>query len=141
MLIPVLVRASYKVATSQVVVLENLVGSNLPLLFPELYVFNRTPSANSLTVSCVRSTLFLTQPDPDFTGAVNQSIFSPFALGNGQNQKLSGLDFSLTPAAYGVSTTLTLTNGGAAPESWVSLVLKGMIESSVQPDPLVVINV
>jgi hypothetical protein len=141
MLIPVLVRANYKVTTSQVVTLESLAGVNLPLLFPEVWLFNRTPTANSLTVSGQRTLVYLNTADPDFSGSVNQAMFSTFSIGNGQSSKLAGLENSLVPASYNITNTLTLTNAGAAPEAWVSLVLKGMIESSVRPDPLVIVNV
>lgn len=141
MLVPVLVRANYKIASSATVTLETLAGSNLPILFPEAYVFNRTPTASNITVSGVRVWSYMNTTDPDFTGLVNQPLFSSFSVGNGQNAKLTGLDNSLVPTAYGVSTTLTLSNAGPVATSWVSLVLKGMVESSVSPDPLIVVNV
>ena len=141
MLVPVLVRANYKIAASLTLTLEGLVGGNLPLLFPEVYLFNRTPTANNLTVAGVRIHSYLNQNDPDFTGLVNQSLFTSFAISNGQNVKLTGLDNSLVPQTYGISTQLTMTNAGPSSGSWVSLVIKGMIESSVKPDPLVVYNV
>jgi hypothetical protein len=141
MLVPVLVRANYKIAAVLTLTLEGLVSGNLPLLFPEVYIFNRTPDPNNLTVAGVRIYSYLNQSDPDFTGLVNQPLFSSFAVGSGQNVKLAGLDNSLVPTNYGVSTQLTLTNAGPSAGSWVSLVIKGMIESSVRPDPSVVINV
>jgi hypothetical protein len=141
MLVPVLVRANYKIAAVLNLTLENLVAGNLPLLFPEVYIFNRTPDPNNLTVAGVRVHSYLNQADPDFTGLVNQPLFSSFSIGNGQNVKLPGLDNSLVPTNYGISTQLTLTNAGPAAGSWVSLVIKGMIESSVRPDPAVVVNV
>lgn len=147
MLVPVLVRANYKVESSVTLVLENLVSGNLPLLFPEAYLFNRTPEPNSLTVTGVRSWSYMNQSDPDFDGLVNQPLFTSiamsnsFSVGNGQTTKLVGLDDSLFPVGYGVSTTLTLSNAGPNAVSWVSLVLKGMIDSSVRPDPLAVVNI
>lgn len=140
MLVPVLIRANYKVTTTLNLTLEDVAGGNLPLLFPEAYLFNRTPTPNNLTVTGTRVFSYINPTDPDFAGLVTQSLFS-FSLGNGQNTKLSGLDNSLVPASYGVSTTLALSNAGPAAASWVSLVLKGMIESSVSPDPLVVVNI
>ena len=141
MLVPVLVRANYKVAASLTLTLESLASGNLPLLFPEVYIFNRSPDPNNLTVAGVRIHSYLNQSDPDFTGLVNQPLFSSFSLGNGQNVKLAGLDNSLVPTNYGISTQLTLTNAGPSSGSWVSLVIKGMVESSVRPDPSVVVNV
>lgn len=141
MLVPVLVRANYKIAASLNLTLEGLVAGNLPLLFPELYIFNRTPDPNNLNVTGVRVHSYINQADPDFTGLVNQPLFSTFAISNGQSTKLPGLDNSLLPQKYGISTNLTLTNAGPAAGSWVSLVLKGMIGSSVSPDPIAIINV
>lgn len=141
MLVPVLVRANYKIAASLNLTLEGLVAGNLPLLFPEVYVFNRTPDPNNLTVAGVRVHSYINQADPDFTGLVNQPLFTSFAISNGQSIKLTGLDNSLVPQNYGISTQLTMTNAGPSAGSWVSLVIKGMIESSVKPDPLVVYNV
>jgi hypothetical protein len=141
MLVPVLVRANYKIAASLNLTLEGLAAGNLPLLFPELYVFNRTPEPGNLTVAGVRVHSYINQADPDFTGLVNQPLFSTFAISNGQSTKLYGLDNSLLPQNYGISTSLKLTNAGPAAGSWVSLVLKGMIESSVSPDPIAIINV
>jgi len=141
MLIPVLVRASFKITTSQLVVLENLVGSNLPLLFPEVRVANRTATTSSITVSGQVRNLFVNQPDPDFEGTLLYSPFVDFSVGNGQTQLLSGLSNSLTPATYGVTNEITLTRTSGAAEAWVTLIVKGMIESSVGPDPLVTINV
>jgi hypothetical protein len=140
MLVPVLVRANYKISTSLSVTLENIVGANVPLLFPEVYVHNRSPDPVSVSVTGLRDSTYLNQSDPDFNGIVSQSLFSALSLGQGQSVKLPGLDYSLVPSAFGVTTSLTLSNAGPAAEAWVSLVVKGMIESSVSPDPLVVVN-
>lgn len=141
MLIPVLVRANYKVSSSQLLTLENLVGANLPLLFPEVLVANRTPTACSMTVVGQRRLLFTNSADPDFDGNLLHPLFSMFSVSQGLLQKISGLDYSLTPAAYGQTTEITLTNAGPAAEAWVSLIVKGLIESAVSPDPIVNINV
>lgn len=142
MLVAVLVRASYKVATSQVVTLENIVGENLPLLFPEVQVMHRTPAANSLTISGEERNVFTNQPDSDFDGAVLTPLFTTFAVADGTTAVLTGLKNSLLPAApYGITTEVTLTNAGPEAEAWVTLVVRGMIESSVSPDSFVTINV
>jgi len=141
MLIPVLVRANYKIASSLTVTLEDLLGVNIPLLFPEVLILNRTPTTASLTVTAVRKSVYTNQTDPDFNGTVTTPLSLAFAIGNGQGQKLTGLDGSLVPPAYGVSNEVTLANSGPAAQAWVSLVIKGLIESSVQPDPLIVVNV
>jgi len=141
MLIPVLVRASYKIPTSLTVTLENLLGTNVPLLFPQVEVMNRTTSACTLTVSGDVRHVFLASPDPDFDGAVLDPLFTTFAVGDGLTAPLPGLSNSLVPAKYGITNEITLLNSGPAGEAWVSLVVRGMIESSVGPDPLVTINV
>ena len=141
MLTPVLVRANYKVTSSQLVTIENLLGSNLPLLFPEIIVANRTPTSCAVAVSGQRRLVYLGSTDPDFNGNLLYTPFLSFSVSNGQVQKLSGLDYSLTPASYGQTTEITLTNAGPAAQSRVSLIVKGMIETSVKPDPLVNINV
>lgn len=141
MLTPVLVRANYKIAGAELVILENLLGSNLPLLFPEVTVMNRTTSTDSVTVSGQIRHLFTNQTDPDFNGAVLYSPFVDFSVGDGQVQVIPGLPNSLTPSSYGVTTEITLTNSGPAAEAWVSLVVKGMVETAISPDPLVTINV
>jgi hypothetical protein len=141
MLVPVIVRANFKVTTSQLVTLETIAGSNLPLLFPELQVFNRTATTCALTISGQRSLLFSSQPDADFNGTVNTTLFSAVSLAAGQNMMVSGLGQSLTPTGYGVSTNITLANAGPAAEALVSLVLKGMVETSLQVDPLLIVNV
>lgn len=141
MLIPVLVRANYKVSSSQLLTLENLVGGNLPLLFPEVLVANRTPTACSVTVAGQRRLTYVNSVDPDFDGNFLYSLFPTFSVSQGLLQKLSGLDYSLTPAAYGQTTEITLTNAGPAAQARVSLIIKGFIESAVSPDPLVNINV
>ena len=142
MLIPVLVRASYKVTTTQLVTLENIVGSNLPLLFPEVWVSNRTPAVNSpIAISGEVRNVFSGSPDPDFDGAILYAPFIDFSLSEGQTSKLTGLSNSLTPASSGITTEISITRAGLAAEAWVSLLVKGMIESSVSPDPLVTINV
>lgn len=140
MLRPVLIRASFKVAGAELVILEDLVGSNLPLLFPSLLVMNRTGEACSVSVLGEVRTLFTGQPDPDFDGAVVHNPFVAFAVGQDQTQVVSTLA-TLFPASYGVTTEITLTNSGPAAEAWVTLVLRGMIESSVTPDPGLTINV
>jgi len=141
MLRPVLVRANYKITGATLVTLENILGANLPLLFPQVTVMNRTTSANSLTVSGQVRHLFTNQTDPDFNGAVLYSPFVDFSVGNGQVQVVPGLPNSLLPGSCGVTTELTLTNSGPAAEAWVSLVVRGMVETSVNPDPLLTINV
>lgn len=141
MLTPVLVRANYKVTSSQLVTIENLLGSNLPLLFPEIIVANRTPTSCAVVVSGQRRLVYLGSTDPDFDGNLLYTSFLSFSVSNGQVQKLSGLDYSLTPASYGQTTEITLTNAGPAAQAWLSLIVKGMIETSVKPDPLVNINV
>ncbi len=142
MLVPVRLVANYKVSTSEQVVLEDLLGSNLPLLFPDVTVINRTPTNCSLSVAGIRRFTFLTQTDSDFDGVLNATLFTTFSLGIGLSQKLSGLDQSgLLPSSYGVIHQLTLSNAGPAAAAWVTLVVKGLVESSIQPDPLVVVNV
>lgn len=141
MLLPVLVRANYKIATSQVVTLENLVGSNLPLLFPELLIYNRTSTSDTIVVSGVRSTIMTGQVDPDFNGTFTHPLFVSFGLSNGLSQAVSGLGGSLLPSTEGISTILTIANSGGAAEARVTLILRGKIESSIRPDPLVVVNV
>lgn len=142
MLIPVNVRANYKISTSLAVTLENLVGSNLPLLFPEVLALHRTPTTCNLTIAGQRSLNFINQVDPDFDGLFTGPLFTTFTLGQGLLAKLTGLDQSgLLPAAYGQTTVLTFTNAGPAVEARLTLVIKGLIESSVMPDPLAVVNV
>lgn len=141
MLVPALVRANYKVTTSQTVTLESILGSNLPLLFPEILVYNRTGTACSLTTSGLRRVTFTNQSDADFDGNVTSTLFTTFSLAAGLGQKLSGLDQSLLPSEYGVTTEITFANAGPAAEVWVSLVIKGMVETSLQADPLLVVNV
>ncbi len=141
MLTPVLVRANYKVASSQLVTIENLLGSNLPLLFPEVIVANRTPTSCAITVAGQRRLVYVGSTDPDFDGNLLYTPFLSFSVSNGQVQKLTGLDYSLTPSSYGQTTEITLTNAGPAAEARVSLIIKGMIESAVSPDSLVNINV
>jgi hypothetical protein len=141
MLQPVLVRANYKVTTSTLLTLEAMAGSNLPLLFPELWVFNRTPTTNNVTVSGQRKVLFISQPDPDFNGMVSYQTFPTFTLANNTQVKVSGLDYELLSSNYGQTTEITLANAGPAVEAWISVILKGMIDSSVRPDPGLVINV
>jgi hypothetical protein len=141
MLTPVLVRANYKVSSSQLVTIENLLGSNLPLLFPEVLVANRTPTSCAVTVSGQRRLVYVGSADPDFDGVLMMSPFLTFSVSDGQVAKLMGLDYSLTPSGYGQTTEIVLTNSGPAAQAWVSLIIKGMIESAVSPDPLVNINV
>ncbi len=140
MLKPVLLRANYKVTTSLSVTLESLLGSNLPLLFPEVIVMNRTATSGSLATSGVRSFLFTSQSDPDFDGAVATTLFTTFALGNGSKVKLTGLPNQLDPAAYGITTALTFINSGPAATELLSIILTGLVESSVTPDPLTIVN-
>jgi len=141
MLTPVIVRANFKVASSQLVTIENLLGSNLPLLFPELIIANRTPTSNAITVAGQRRMVYVGSTDPDFNGVLLYTIFPTFSIAQAQVQKVTGLDYSLTPTGYGQTTEITLTNAGPAATAWVSLIIKGMIETSVKPDPLVNINV
>ena len=139
---PVIVRANFKIAVSQTVTLETLLGVNLPLMFPDVLVLNRTPTACSITVAGIRRLTYASQSDPDFDGVVTYPLFTTFAMAEGSLQKLSGLDQSgLLPSSYGSVTEITFTNSGPAATSWVSLVIKGFIESSVSPDPLVIVNV
>ena len=141
MLIPVLVRASYKIPTSFTVTLENILGSNLPLLFPEVEVMNRTTAACTVTLDGERRNVFTAQPDPDFDGAVLTPLFSTFSVADGLEAPVPGFANSLTPATYGVTNEITMLNAGPAAEVWVTLVIRGFIESAVSPDPLVTINV
>jgi hypothetical protein len=123
------------------VIIENLLGSNLSLLFPEVIVANRTPTTCAVTVSGQRRLLYVGSTDPDFDGNFLYTMFSSFSVGAAQVQKLTGLDYSLTPSSYGQTTEITLSNAGPAATAWVSLIIKGVIESAVSPDPLVNINV
>ena len=142
MLKPVIVRANFKIAVSQTVTLETLLGVNLPLMFPDVLVMNRTPTACSMNVAGIRRLTYTGQSDPDFDGVVTYPAFTTFALSEGNLQKLSGLDQSgLLPSSYGQVHEITFTNSGPAAEVRVSLVIKGFIESSVSPDPLVIVNV
>lgn len=142
MLKPVLARVNYKIAASLTVTLEDLIGSNLPLLFPEVLLLNRTPTACTASVVGNRRVTYVGQSDPDFDGSVITPLFATFGIGSGSATKLSGLDQSgLLPSAYGYTNELTFTNAGPAAELRLSLLVKGLIESSVDPDPLVVVNV
>ena len=141
MLVPVFVRANYKITTSQVVTLESIVGSNLPLLFPEVVLHNRTEESCNVTVLMQQSAVYLNQSDPDFNGSVSRSLCPTFSLADGTSAKLTGLDNSLLPTSQSISNILTLSNAGPADEAWVSLVVRGFIESSMRSDPLAVVNV
>jgi len=141
-LTPVLLKANYKVttATSLVLTVEDLLASNLPLLFPELVVFNRTPTADTIALTLVRKIVYLNSTDPDFDGVVSTTLSNP-SIGQGVSATLALGTYSLVPSNYGITHELTVANAGAALEARVSLVLRGMIESSVHPDPLVIQNV
>jgi len=141
MLTPVLVRASYKVSGAELIVLEDLLGSNLPLLFPEVQVMNRTETACTVTVSGLVRNVFTNQPDPDFNGAVTFSPFLDVSLADGQTATLTGLPGVLTATKHNITTEITLTNSGPAAEAWLTLLVRGMIESAVSPDAAVTINV
>jgi hypothetical protein len=117
-----------------------LLASNLPLLFPELVAINRTPTADTVSLSLVRKIAYLNSTDPDFDGVVSTAL-SSITIGQGVSGTLALSANSLTPSNYGVSHELTIQNAGPAAEARVSLVLRGMIESSVHPDPLVIQNV
>jgi len=138
MLVPVLVRANRKISTSLELTLENIVGSNLPMLFAEIEVINRTETASSVVIEGERVNSYVDQVDPDFNGIVTTSMFVSQSIGMDQSMRFTV--GSLTPSNYGVSTVFTFTHAGPALESWVSIVLRGMIESSVRPDPAVIIN-
>ena len=139
MLVPVIVRANFKVTTSQDVVLETIAGQNLPLLFASLQVLNRTGATSTITTEVEKSNSFAGQTDPDFNGTVLTQVGVSQSIGNGQSRTYDlG---TLMPSGYGVSNTLSLANAGPAVEARVSLVLTGMIETSVQPDPAVIRNV
>ena len=140
MLVPVLMRVNVKVTGATVLTLENLLGSNLPLLFPEITIMNRTVAADSLTVSGQTRHVYTNQTDPDFNGAVLYATFTSFSVGNGQTQRITTLPNSLTPTPYGVTTEVTLTNSGPEPEALVSVVIKGMVETAVSADPRVISN-
>jgi hypothetical protein len=141
MLRPILVRANFKIVTSEVVTLESLCGLNLPLMFPQVQLWNRTPTASSVTVSALKSTVLLNQADPDFNGTITNIPFPSFALANGTSSSLLPLTQALVPAGYGTTTVLTLARASGAAEARVTLLVMGLIESSVVPDPLLVVNV
>lgn len=139
MLVPVRITAHYKVTASETVTLEDLAGANLPLLFGELRVYNRTPTADSVTISCMSSTTLTGQTDPDFNGVLEASPFPSASLSNGQTQ---AYDIgTLLAAGSGTVTELEIANAGPAPEARVTVVLSGLIESSVSPDVQTVVNV
>jgi len=140
MLIPVLVRSSYRISGATTVTLESLLGNNLPLLFPEVVVMNRTATTCSVSVAYDRRVLFTNQPDSSFNGAVVTAL-STVALGEDTESTLGLVPNSLLPTARGVTHELTITNSGPAGEAWVTIMVKGLIESAVSPDPLVTINV
>lgn len=138
MLVPVLVRANRKISTSLELTLESIIGSNLPLLFAEIEVINRTSTASSVTIEGERSNSYVDQADPDFNGLVTTSMFVSQSIG--MNQSMRFTIGSLTPVSYGVSTVFTFAHAGPALESWISIVIRGMIESSVRPDSAVIVN-
>lgn len=141
MLTPVLLKANYKITASPLILtIEDLLASNLPLLFPELVLLNRTPVAGTVSALLVRKIAYLNSTDPDFDGVVNTTL-SNTTFGQGTSVTLPLGTDSLVPSAYGITHELTVTNAGPAVEARVSIVLKGMIESSVHPDPLVIQNV
>lgn len=139
MLTPALIRANYKVAGSLEVALESIIGSNLPLMFPEVYLFNRSTGC-SMSISGVREVQFVNQADPDFNGTVTQTLFST-SLAPGQKVRAAGLDNSLLPIGYGVSTALIIANTGPDPDAMLTILVKGLIDTSIANDPRLVVNV
>jgi hypothetical protein len=140
MLVPVIVRVNVKVEDDATIVLEDVVETNLPLLFPEVSVFNRNASSGNVTVLFERVTVWADQSDNDFDGTATKTIVSSFSLGANSSSILSLSTNSLTGESYGQTNELTLTNAGPADEVLVSVVIKGMIETSITPDPNVVVN-
>lgn len=136
MLKPSILRANYKVAATQTLILENV--SSLPLLFPSIQVMNRTPIGTpaSLELTITSKVLFANQADPDFNSIVNTTSVVVIAAGDSHQVDLS----TLLPTACGVTTEVLLTNLGPAPEVRVSIVLRGLIESSIAPDPHLVVQ-
>ena len=143
MLIPVILRADFKIATGSPVtcILENLLSNNLPLLWPEVLVMNRTVAAGSVTISGVTNHSFQNRADADFNGLVATTPFLPFVLGSGTDQKVSGLSNTLLPTSAGVTNEITFDNAGVETPALISLELTGWIESAVSPDPLTIVNV
>ena len=141
MLRPVVIRANYKVASSHTVTLESICGINLPLMFPKLQIWNRTPTACNVTINAVTNVFLMNQVDPDFNGTITSPTFSSLALATGTNSGILQLPQTLEPVLYGMTTVLTLTNAGPAAEARITLLLQGLIESSVVPDPLLVITI
>jgi hypothetical protein len=81
------------------------------------------------------------QADPDFNGLVSTTLQSS-TVANGASLMVGTqvLGQSLVPTRFGASTELTVSNLGAAAEAKVTVLVRGMVETSVQPDPLVVFN-
>ena len=137
MLVPIVVRANYKVGATKVdVQLESILGSNLPVLFPTVTVMCRT---DSVSVTPSVTTQFTNQVDPDFNGSVVKT--DPIISLTSGTQADIKLSSTLHPTAQGVSHTLSLAKTGVAVEAQVSILIRGMVETSISPDPQVTVNV
>ena len=139
---PILIKANYKITTSQLITLESIIGSsNLPVLNPRFSILNRTPSPCNITVSAQRRMVFVNQVDPDFNGTVLEPVFTSFSLSAGTTSGIRTLPLDLLPAGYGITTELTIANSGPAIQARVTLLVMGQVESSVMLDPLLIINI
>ena len=65
MLVPVVLQANRKISTTLILTLEDLVGANLPLLFPDVTVYNRTPTNSVVTLQGQRRVAYANQADAD----------------------------------------------------------------------------
>ena len=141
MLVPVLIRINARVEFASSFVLETLAGINLPLLFPDLRVFNRS-TANSVSVSVERTHTYLNQADPLFTGTFVETLQPVVTIGAGSRVAVTpdALGQSLLGTGTGLSTSLVLSNAGPELVALVSFELRGLIETPYSSSQTIVVT-
>jgi hypothetical protein len=141
MLIPVFIRVNARVDVASSFVLETVAGANLPLLFPELRVYNRSASSD-LSVMLERTHVYANQSDPLFTGTFTETLLSVVTIGSGESVVASPdvLGQSLLNANAALTSTLTVSNAGPDLTALVSFELRGLIESSYSNNSTMIVN-
>lgn len=122
--------------SSHEIVLEQSIAGNLPLLFPELVLFVKTGS--SINVVIEETTTLTNSANPNADGVYDRTLWSgTIAPGLSRTVALPVLN-PVAPVMGKVSRRTVVSWDVLGASAEVLLSVRGLIESSIRPDPMLV---
>lgn len=126
----------HNTTSSHEIVLEQSIAGNLPLLFPELVLYVKSGSPINVVID--ETTTLTNSTNPNADGVYERTLWNG-TIGLGLNRTVALPTINPVAPLQGKVTRRTVVSWSVlGPSAEVLLSVKGLIESSIRPDPMLV---